>query len=164
MKLKSFSEINPAFGVRTNNVQMFFDNYDDGLDIIGLESTGMELVSSKSPNYFQIVVLLNWIDTNVYFKVEKSEAIATFMSALVLDPKSKQFNYNHTAKSAPLKSRRLWEGRWSKITESSEGERSYQQIDLAKTIQAFYLNGNTNLSQCELISGTPNTFKFHKKK
>ena len=93
-----------------------------------------------------------------------SEAIATFMSALVLDPKSKQFNYDHTGKSAPLKSRRLWEGRWSKITESSEGERSYQPIDLSKIIQAFYMNGNTNLSQCELISGTPNTFKFHKKK
>ena len=46
LKLKSFSEIKPAFAVRTNNVQMFFDNYDDGLDIIGLESTGMELVSS----------------------------------------------------------------------------------------------------------------------
>ena len=135
---------------------MFFDSYDDGLDIIGLESTGMELVSSYSSSPRIIFKL--------YFKVEKSEAIATFMSALVLDPKSKQFNYNHTGKSAPLKARRLWEGRWSKITESSEGERSYQQIDLAKTIQAFYLNGNTNLSQCELISGTPNTFKFHKKK
>ena len=136
---------------------MFFDNYDDGLDIIGLESTGMDLVSLK-PHIFTLT------KNNVSLKVQKSEAIATFMSALVLDPKSKQFNYDHTGKSAPLKSRRLWEGRWSKITESSEGERSYQPIDLSKIIQAFYMNGNTNLSQCELISGTPNTFKFHKKK
>ena len=138
---------------------MFFDNYDDGLDIIGLESTGMDLVSLK-PHIFSLKLTKN----NVSLKVQKSEAIATFMSALVLDPKSKQFNYDHTGKSAPLKSRRLWEGRWSKITESSEGERSYQPIDLSKIIQAFYMNGNTNLSQCELISGTPNTFKFHKKK
>ena len=138
---------------------MFFDNYDDGLDIIGLESTGMDLVSLKSR-----IFALKLTKNNVSLKVQKSEAIATFMSALVLDPKSKQFNYDHTGKSAPLKSRRLWEGRWSKITESSEGERSYQPIDLSKIIQAFYMNGNTNLSQCELISGTPNTFKFHKKK
>ena len=138
---------------------MFFDNYDDGLDIIGLESTGMDLVSLKSH-----IFTLKLTKNNVSLKVQKSEAIATFMSALVLDPKSKQFNYDHTGKSAPLKSRRLWEGRWSKITESSEGERSYQPIDLSKIIQAFYMNGNTNLSQCELISGTPNTFKFHKKK
>ena len=138
---------------------MFFDNYDDGLDIIGLESTGMDLVSLKSH-----IFTLKLTKNNVSLKVQKSEAIATFMSALVLDPKSKQFNYDHTGKSAPLKSRRLWEGRWSKITESSEGERSYQPIDLSKLIQAFYMNGNTNLSQCELISGTPNTFKFHKKK
>ena len=53
-QLKTILEINPAFGVRTNNVQMFFDNYDDGLDIIGLESTGMEMVSLKSSNYFQL--------------------------------------------------------------------------------------------------------------
>ena len=138
---------------------MFFDNYDDGLDIIGLESTGMDLVSLKSH-----IFTLKLTKNNVSLKVQKSEAIATFMSALVLDPKSKQFNYDHTGKSAPLKSRRLWEGRWSKITESSEGERSYQPIDLSKIIQAFYMNGNTNLSQCELISGTPNTFKFHRKK
>ena len=85
------------------------------------------------------------------------------MSALVLDKNSKQFNYDHSAKSAPLKPRRLWEGRWSKITESSEGKRSYQQIDLAKSIRDFYTNGNTNLSQGELISGTPNRFKVLKK-
>jgi len=82
------------------------------------------------------------------------------MSALVIDPKSKRFNYNHTRKSAPLKSKRLWEGRWSKITESSGGKQSWQKIDLAKTIQTFYRNGNNNLSQFELISGSPNTFKF----
>jgi len=50
-------EINPTFHVRTNNVKMYFDNYDDGLDIIGIECTGMDVVSSKSSNYFQIIIL-----------------------------------------------------------------------------------------------------------
>ena len=44
---KVFLEINRSFNVRTNNVQMFLDNHDDGLDIIGLENTGMDLVSLK---------------------------------------------------------------------------------------------------------------------
>ena len=79
------------------------------------------------------------------------------MTALVLDTKnSKQFNYDDATKSTPLKSKRLWKGRWSK--QKSDG--SYQQIDLAKSIRDFWDNGNTNLSQGELISGTPNTFKF----
>ena len=49
--IKLISEINPAFGVRTNNVEMFFDNYDHGLAIIDLECTGMDLVSFKTLNY-----------------------------------------------------------------------------------------------------------------
>ena len=86
------------------------------------------------------------------------------MSALLLDPCSKQFNYNHSGKSVPLKNKRLWDGRWSKLTESLSGEKSFQLIDLAKSIREFYLKGNTNLSQSELISGTSNTFIFHKNK
>ena len=86
------------------------------------------------------------------------------MTALLLDPTSNKFNYDQSGKTEPLKSRCLWKGRWSKIVESSEGERSYQLIDLSKTIKAFYMNGYTCLSQSELISGSPNIFKFHKKK
>ena len=40
------SEINPAFGVRASNVRMYFDKYDAGLNIIGIENTGMSLVSN----------------------------------------------------------------------------------------------------------------------
>ena len=78
------------------------------------------------------------------------------MTALVLDPEETQFNYDHSKKTKPLKSKQLWKGRWSK----QKNDGSYQQIDLAKSIRDFYMNGNTNLSQGELISGTPNTFKF----
>ena len=86
------------------------------------------------------------------------------MTAFLLDCNSRTFNYDHSGKTKPLKPRRLWEGRWSKITQSSEGQRLYQEIDLAQKIFGFYKNGYTNLSQCELIAGTPNRFSFHKKK
>ena len=98
-----------------------------------------------------------WIQTN-YLKIEKSQAIATFISALLLDPSSKQFNYNHTGKSRPLKHKRLWDGRWSKLSETSKGEKSFKLIDLSKWIREFYLKGNTNLSQ------SANTLIFHENK
>ena len=50
--------------------------------------------------------------------------------------------------------------RWLKKVESFDGCKSYEKIDLAQTIFRFYRSGYTNLSQCDLIAGTANEFKF----
>ena len=36
------------------------------------------------------------------------------MTALILDGKNQEFNYDSSRKTMQLKSRRLWEGRWLK--------------------------------------------------
>ena len=87
-QIKSVLEINPAFGVRTNNVQMFFDDYDDGLDIIGLESTGMEMVSLKSSNYFQIITWFTWYEKTFIFRLKSQKPLQHLWVHLCLIPKA----------------------------------------------------------------------------
>ena len=85
------------------------------------------------------------------------------MTALTLDCKHHEFNYDSKTKTMPLKSKRLWEGRWSKKVKPFDRCNSYEKIDLAQKIFGFYKNGYTNLSQCDLIAGTTNEFKFFNK-
>ena len=39
-------ELNSAFGLRTSNVCMYFDKYDAGLNLIGIETSDMNLVGT----------------------------------------------------------------------------------------------------------------------